>query len=127
MMTVDITEVRELFFEESFESLDIMESNLLDLDIGTTDRELINSIFRSAHSIKGSAGIFKFEEVITFAHVAETLLDEMRNGEHLVTQDIIDVLLSFVDIMRMMLSALQEKGEYDVHSVLECQNQLRSF
>jgi len=127
MMTVDITEVRELFFEESFESLDIMESNLLDLDIGTTDRELINSIFRSAHSIKGSAGIFKFEEVITFAHVAETLLDEMRNGEHLVTQDIIDVLLRFVDVMRMMLSALQEKGEYDIHSVLECQNQLNSF
>jgi two-component system chemotaxis sensor kinase CheA len=126
-MTVDITEVRDLFFEESFESLDIMESNLLDLDIGTTDREMINSIFRSAHSIKGSAGIFKFEKVITFAHVAETLLDEMRNGEHIVSQAIIDILLRFVDVMRMMLSALQENRGCDEQSVLDCQNQLKYF
>jgi two-component system chemotaxis sensor kinase CheA len=126
-MTVDITEVRDLFFEESFESLDIMESNLLDLDIGTTDKEMINSIFRSAHSIKGSAGIFKFEKVITFAHIAETLLDEMRNGEHIISQAIIDVLLRFVDIMRMMLSALQENKACDEQPVLECQDQLRHF
>jgi two-component system chemotaxis sensor kinase CheA len=53
-MSVDMTEVRQLFFEESFENLDTMESNLLDLEVGETNQELINNIFRAAHSIKAS-------------------------------------------------------------------------
>lgn len=126
-MAIDMTEVRQLFFEESLENLDIMESNLLDLGIGAVDRELVNSIFRAAHSIKGGAGIFKFEEIIHFAHVAETLLDEMRRGEHLVTQPIIDVLLRAVDVMRMLLTALKENTDYDAQIVIESQNQLTSF
>jgi two-component system chemotaxis sensor kinase CheA len=125
-MPVDLTEVRELFLEESFESLDAMESSLLDLEVGMPDKELVNSIFRAAHSIKGGAGIFKFERIITFAHAAETLLDEMRNEEHLVTQTLIDLLLRTVDVLRMMLSALQEDTDYDVQKVQVCQNELQS-
>ncbi|MDM8559205.1 chemotaxis protein CheA [Candidatus Parabeggiatoa sp. HSG14] len=124
-MAVDLTEIRELFIEESLENLDVMESNLLDLEIGTLDKELINSIFRAAHSIKGGAGIFKFEKIVTFAHAAETLLDEMRNGEHLITQPLIDVLLCAGDMMRMMISALQDDKEYDVQKVQACQNELQ--
>jgi two-component system chemotaxis sensor kinase CheA len=124
-MPVDLTEVRQLFFEESFENLDVMESSLLDLEIGTVSKELVNSIFRAAHSIKGGAGIFKLEQIIHFAHVTETLLDEMRNGEHLITQSLIDLLLRSVDVMRMMLSALQENHLYDKQSVLACQNELQ--
>ena len=125
-MPVDLTEVRELFFEESFESLDAMESSLLDLEVGTADKELVNSIFRAAHSIKGGAGIFKFEHIITFAHAAETLLDEMRSGEHLVTQILIDLLLRSVDVLRMMLSALREETDYEVQQAQVCQNELQS-
>ena len=123
-MPVDLTEVRALFFEESFENLDLMESNLLDLEIGSLNKELINSIFRAAHSIKGGGGIFKLEQVVTFAHVAETLLDEMRNGEHLITQALIDLLLRAVDIMRMMLSSLQENAICDMQPVQTCQHEL---
>jgi two-component system chemotaxis sensor kinase CheA len=123
-MPVDLTEVRALFFEESFENLDVMESNLLDLEIGSLNKELINSIFRAAHSIKGGAGIFKLEQLVTFAHIAETLLDEMRNGEHLITQMLIDLLLRAVDIMRMMLSTLQENATCDTQMVQICQNEL---
>ena len=123
-MPVDLTEVRALFFEESFENLDLMESNLLDLEIGSLNKELINSIFRAAHSIKGGGGIFKLEQLVTFAHVAETLLDEMRNGEHLITQTLIDLLLRAVDIMRMMLSTLQENATCDVQMVQACQHEL---
>lgn len=126
-MAIDMTEVRQLFFEESFENLDLMESNLLDIEVGTVDKELVNSIFRAAHSIKGGAGIFKFEQIINFAHVAETLLDEMRKGEHLITQPIIDILLRAVDIMRMMLKGWQENTSFDHHSVSECEKQLKSF
>ncbi len=123
-MPVDLTEVRALFFEESFENLDLMESNLLDLEIGSLNKELINSIFRAAHSIKGGGGIFKLEQVVAFAHVAETLLDEMRNGEHLITQALIDLLLRAVDIMRMMLSSLQENATCDMQPVQTCQTEL---
>jgi len=124
-MPVDLTEVRKLFFEESFENLDVMESSLLDLEVETVDQELINSIFRAAHSIKGGAGIFKFDHVTDFAHAAETLLDEMRNEEHLITQSLIDLLLRSVDVLRMMLSALQEAGTYDFQEAQACQNELQ--
>jgi len=126
-MAIDMTEVRQLFFEESFENLDVMESNLLDLEVGDVNKELVNSIFRAAHSIKGGAGIFKFEQIINFAHVAETLLDEMRKGEHLITQPIIDVLLQSVDVMRMMLKSSQENAPYDSQQVIDCEKQLKSF
>ncbi|HIE02648.1 MAG TPA: chemotaxis protein CheA [Thiotrichaceae bacterium] len=124
-MPVDLTEVRKLFFEESFENLDVMESSLLDLEVETIDQELINCIFRAAHSIKGGAGIFKFDHVTDFAHAAETLLDEMRNEEHLITQSLIDLLLRSVDVLRMMLSALQEAGTYDFQEAQACQKELQ--
>ncbi|OQW94632.1 MAG: chemotaxis protein CheA [Beggiatoa sp. IS2] len=126
-MTVDMTEVRQLFFEESFENLDAMESNLLDLEVGAINQELINNIFRAAHSIKGGAGIFKFEHVVAFAHTAETLLGEMRSGEHTITQPVIDVLLRSVDTLRLLLSALQEDQEYDHQQLLACQEELKSL
>lgn len=126
-MSIDMTEVRQLFFEESFESLDMMESNLLDLQVGEVDKDLINSIFRVVHSIKGGAGIFKFEHVINFAHTAETLLDEIRSGQHMITQNMIDTLLQAVDVLRMMLINLQNDAEDDVKSIKVCLNSLQSF
>lgn len=120
-MSIDMGAVRQLFFEESIENLDVMESGLLDLEIGTTDSELINKIFRSAHSIKGAAGIFKFEQVVAFSHVIETLLDEIRNDEHVLSQDLIDLLLHSGDMLRNMLTALQQDETCDIQQVIDCQ------
>ncbi|MCV6638507.1 chemotaxis protein CheA [Candidatus Albibeggiatoa sp. nov. NOAA] len=125
-MSVDMTEVKKLFFEESLESLDAMESTLLDVQIGEVDKEQVNSIFRCVHSIKGGAGIFQYEQVINFSHVAETLLDEMRNGEHLVTQNIVDLLLRTVDILRMQLDGLQDGSPVDENEVYACQKDLEA-
>lgn len=122
-----MTEVRQLFFEESFENLDMMESSLLDLEIGAVDKELINTIFRAAHSIKGGAGIFKFEHVINFAHTVETLLDELRNDQHIVTQHLIDLLLRGVDTLRALLKALQTGQEYKTDAVLACQQEFTAL
>lgn len=122
-----MTEVRQLFFEESFENLDMMESSLLDLEIGAVDKELINTIFRAAHSIKGGAGIFKFEHVINFAHTVETLLDELRNDQHVVTQHLIDLLLRGVDTLRALLKALQTGQEYNAETVLVCQQEFTAL
>ncbi len=122
-----MAEVQALFFEESFENLDLMESGLLDFDVGAVNKELVNSIFRAAHSIKGGAGIFKFQQVITFAHTVEALLDEMRNDEHVITQSIIDLLLRSVDVLRMMLSALQEGAAHDNDEAHACLVEVRGI
>ena len=92
-MTLDLTQFHEIFFEESFEALDSMEAALLKLSAGEVDAELINTIFRVAHSIKGGAATFAFNEVAGFTHVLETLLDQLRAGKRQVRPDIVDVLL----------------------------------
>ena len=117
----------QTFFEESFEGLDIMENELLNLDVGNADNEVINTIFRSAHSIKGGSGTFGFTAVSEFTHVAETLLDEMRDGVRQVTQESVDVLLKSVDVIRAMLTALSEGGEMDANTVSAVQKELEQL
>jgi two-component system chemotaxis sensor kinase CheA len=112
-MTLDLTQFHEIFFEESFEALDSMEAALLKLSAGEVDAELINTIFRVAHSIKGGAATFAFNEVAGFTHVLETLLDQLRAGKRQVRPDIVDVLLRSGDAMRAMLLATQRKEAID--------------
>jgi two-component system chemotaxis sensor kinase CheA len=109
-MTLDLEmeEIIKVFFEESFECLDAMESGLLTLD-ASADRETINTIFRAAHSIKGGAGTFGFMEIAEFTHSVETLLDEMRNGARPVSPDAVQVLLQSVDVIREMTQSAQAK------------------
>jgi two-component system chemotaxis sensor kinase CheA len=109
---LEMEEICKIFFEESFEGLDVMESSLLNLDV-TADRETINTIFRAAHSIKGGAATFGFMEVSNFTHGVETLLDEMRNGQRPVTPDAVQLLLQSVDCMREMIEATQAKVPVD--------------
>ena len=79
-MSIDMSQFLDTFYEESFEGLEIMETELLALDAGNADSETINTIFRAAHSIKGGSGTFGLNAVADFTHVMETLLDEMRDG-----------------------------------------------
>ena len=116
-MTLDLTQFHEIFFEESFEALDSMEAALLKLSAGEVDAELINTIFRVAHSIKGGAATFAFNEVAGFTHVLETLLDQLRAGKRQVRPDIVDVLLRSGDAMRAMLVATQRKEAIDTAGV----------
>ena len=82
-MSIDLSQFREVFFEESFEGLAVMESHLLILD--ATDTEALHAIFRAAHSIKGGAGMFNFKSIVEFTHIVETLLDELRSGKRAIT------------------------------------------
>ena len=77
-MAIDMKQFHQTFFDESFEGLDIMESGLLGLEVGAADNDVVNSIFRAAHSIKGGSGTFGFTDIASFTHVLETLLDQMR-------------------------------------------------
>src|SRR5262245_31576067 len=120
-MTLDLTQFHDAFFEESFEALDSMEAALLKLDLGAPDAELINTVFRVAHSIKGGSATFGFTEIASFTHSLETLLDELRGKRMQVTQTISDQLLKSVDVMREMLRAVQNKQPLDAQRVADVQ------
>ncbi|MEJ2044293.1 MAG: chemotaxis protein CheA [Reinekea sp.] len=113
-MSVDLSQFHQVFFDESFEGLDIMETGLLELEPGSTAVDDINTIFRAAHSIKGGAGTFGFQMVSEFTHVAETLLDEYRSSARPVEQEGIDLLLEAVDELRSILGALQADSDVDM-------------
>ena len=112
-MSIDLSQFLETFYEESFEGLETMEQELLNLESGNTDPEVINTIFRAAHSIKGGSGTFGLDSVADYTHVLETLLDEMRDGRRAVTPDVIAPLLGAVDVLRDMLTALRAGEEPD--------------
>jgi two-component system chemotaxis sensor kinase CheA len=120
-MTVDLTQFHAAFFEESFEALDAMEAALLKLDVGSPEPELINTIFRVAHSIKGGSATFGFSDIASFTHSLETLLDELRSGAMPVTVAVSDLLLKSVDVLRAMLRAVQAKQPIDAQRVSDLQ------
>ncbi len=105
-MSVDLSQFIPSFLEESFEGLELMESSLLTLEAG--DNETIHSIFRAAHSIKGGAGTFGFNEVTEFTHLVETLLDEMRDGRREINQQDIEILLESVDCIRLLIESARD-------------------
>ena len=81
-MTLDLTQFHDAFYEESFEALDSMESALLKLDLGAPESELINTIFRVAHSIKGGSATFGFTDIASFTHSVETLARRIARPSH---------------------------------------------
>ena len=79
-MQIDMNRFRATFYVEAAEHLEHMEAALLQLENAPQDSELLNSVFRAAHSIKGASTTFGLDEVGRFTHVCENLLARMRNG-----------------------------------------------
>lgn len=107
----DLTQFYQVFFEEAGESLAGMEQLLLELGDGAPDDEALNAVFRCAHSIKGGAATFGFEDVTSLTHVMETLLDKLRRHELAFNARMVDVLLASGDALRAMLAVHQGGGE----------------
>lgn len=126
-MSIDLSQFFEVFFEESFEGLDAMESELLNLTPGEADSETLNTIFRAAHSIKGGSGTFGFTSVSDFTHVLETLLDQIRQGQRQLEAQHVNLLLRSVDCLREMLQALQSEQEPELHTAKELQQQFEEI
>jgi two-component system, chemotaxis family, sensor kinase CheA len=111
-LDLEMAEIAKVFFQESREGLDVMESGLLTLG-ATADGESIHTIFRAAHSIKGGSATFGFTEVAGFTHGVETLLDEMRNGVRPITAEAIQTLLQACDCLREMIAATEAEQPQD--------------
>ncbi len=124
-MSMDLSEFLDVFLEECFEGLEVMEAGLLHLD-EETDLEEINTIFRAAHSIKGGSAAFGFNHISEFTHVMETLLDRLRSGKQQVSQDIVDLLLASVDTLREMVEGLKDETGPDEARVASLKSQLEA-
>lgn len=116
-MSIDTSEFLDVLMEDSLEALSEMETSLLELDNGGDDSELINTIFRGAHSIKGGSGMLGLEQIAGFTHLMETLLDEVREGERKIDMPIIGLLLECVDALRGMFDAVKDGGDNDAELI----------
>ncbi|MCA9421341.1 MAG: chemotaxis protein CheA [Nitrospira sp.] len=118
MMAVDLSRFQEAFFTESAEHVETIESGLLALEQRPNDLDLLNRIFRAAHSIKGNAGMFHFTAIAELTHKMENILDGLRNEIMPVTPHVIDVLLRALDGLKSLLDAAQggeAAGEEAIH------------
>jgi len=106
-----VDEARQAFQEESTELLTDMEEALLLLENEPDNQDAINAVFRAAHTIKGTGGVFGFDDVEAFTHIAENVLDEIRAGSIAISGDLIAVLLKSRDHMGLLVEAAVEDGK----------------
>jgi two-component system, chemotaxis family, sensor kinase CheA len=100
-------ELLGIFFEEAKEHLMTMESTLLALETNPDDPDLLNQIFRSAHSVKGSSGSVGLDGVRRYTHSLEGLLQQLREGKLTLSPALADTLLRATDLLEAMLSAAE--------------------
>ncbi len=112
-MSIDLSQFYQVFFEEAAEHLASMESLLVALDVSNPSMDDLNAIFRAAHSIKGGAGTFGFNDMTAVTHVLETLLDKLRKQEMTLTDDMVSAFLEAGDAISMQLAAHRGEGEVD--------------
>ncbi len=106
----EMKEVLKDFLQESYENLDRVDSELIELEEQPDNRELLSSIFRSMHTIKGTCGFFGFDRLEKVTHIGENLLVKLRDGEYSMTEEIATGLLAMVDAVRAMLSEISDHG-----------------
>lgn len=124
---MDISDFYQAFFDEADELMADMEKYLLELDLDSPDREVLNAIFRAAHSIKGGAGTFGFTVLQQTMHILENLLDDVRSGTLTITGPIRDLFLESKDIMQDQLDAYKASAEPDeetFHYICEALRQI---
>ncbi len=118
---MDATQKSQLdtFVWESREHLDLLEPALLRLQQEPTNAELINGIFRAAHSIKGGAGFFGLSHIQELSHGLEHVMTRVRDGEAVVTAELLDLLLAGVDKLRLMIDDPSASERVDISDEME--------
>jgi two-component system chemotaxis sensor kinase CheA len=107
----DLDEIIAEFLVESHENLDQLDRDLVALEQDPTSRQLLGSVFRTIHTIKGTTGFFEFGHLEALTHAGESLLSKLRDGELRLTAEITDALLLMVDAVRALLAAIEATGQ----------------
>ncbi|TNB80494.1 chemotaxis protein CheA [Pseudomonas sp. Fig-3] len=109
-MSINLDQAQQTFIVEAREQLQAMEESLLQLESDPGDDDAIGAIFRAAHTIKGSAGLFGLEPIVSFTHIVEDVLDRLRNGSVEVDAGLIAVLLKSSDHMLELINVVANQG-----------------
>ena len=96
---------RETFIEEANEQLEKIENLLIELEENPEDREIVATIFRYIHTIKGSSSMFNMSNISQFSHELETVLDQLRDSKIKVSKDLIDLVLNSRDHIKNMVNS----------------------
>jgi two-component system, chemotaxis family, sensor kinase CheA len=122
----DNEELLKDFFMEANMQVEVLEQNILVLENDPANREAVDEIFRAAHTLKGGAATVQMNDLTSFTHLVEDLLDEIRNDSVKVNEDLIDVLLASIDIIKGILDA-QVSGEVYSADTGETRRRLKNF
>jgi two-component system chemotaxis sensor kinase CheA len=106
----DSDEIVKEFVVESYENLDRLDRDLIALEKNPNDREILASVFRTIHTIKGTSGFLAFDKLGAVAHVGENLLGRLRDGQLALDREITTALLAMVDAVRQMLASIESAG-----------------
>jgi chemotaxis protein histidine kinase CheA len=106
----DSDDIVKEFLVESYENLDRLDRELIELEKHPSDREILASVFRTIHTIKGTSGFLSFGKLEAVTHVGENLLARLRDGQLTLNPEIATALLALVDAVRKMLSRIEAQG-----------------
>lgn len=126
-MSDPIDKFKQIFFEESAESIDKVDQYLLTLSPEEFDEETVNDIFRVAHSLKGGSATFKMTALAEFTHFMETLLDQLRAGQKQFSQQVVDCLFDCLDCVRNLLDHYQTDSDVAEIKIKDTTRQLANL
>ncbi|MFQ6348506.1 chemotaxis protein CheA [Pseudomonas sp. R11F] len=109
-MSIDLDQAQQTFIAEARELLQVMEQSLLQLESEPGDEDAIGAVFRAAHTIKGSAGLFGLAPIVGFTHIVEDVLDRLRDGSVKVDAALIALLLKCGDHILDLIEAVDHHG-----------------
>lgn len=109
------------FFAEAEQQVEQLESNILVIENDPSNHEAIDEIFRAAHTLKGGSATVEMMELSHFTHTVEDVLDEIRSDRLKVDEDVVDLLLTSIDVIKAMLEARQNGSIYEenIDSIVE--------
>ena len=107
----EFQEILQDFLVESFELIEQLDQDLVELESRPDDLDLLNRIFRVAHTIKGASSFLNFDVLTHLTHHMENLLNMARHGDLVIDADVMDVILESIDLMKALLSRIRDSGE----------------
>jgi two-component system chemotaxis sensor kinase CheA len=110
MIDDSMQEIVNDFIQEALELLESLNENFIELEKQPDNKEILNTIFRAAHTVKGSAGFLGFQNIVELAHSAENILNKLRQGEISLTSEMTDYLLKTMDILKSMIITVSQTG-----------------
>ncbi len=116
----EFQEILQDFLVESFELVEKLDEDLVELESNPEDLELLNGIFRVAHTVKGASSFLNFDVLTHLTHHMEDVLNKARHGELVITPDIMDVILESVDLMKTLLEKIRDTSEDSGIDVSAC-------